>query len=122
MLRLEMPHQYNLGNVPGAALFLYGNAMGVIGILANLMGASTFFAVFFSEVFPSVPYWLFMLLVISLYPFLMWLVYVFITPSVISFNNYQACKHENPIMDNLQMIKDKIGITEEYEKAWKSRR
>ena len=118
-LRLKLPKQYNVGNLPGAAYSIWSGATIFFGIVSQFMTAGTFFFVAFSRFFPSVELWQFYLVLIIIYPLMAIGVYMFITPSVISFGNSQGYKHENPIKSDLDLIKFKLGITKEEEEAWK---
>jgi len=104
-LRIPLPRQYNLGNLPGAFIYLYGNASGVIGILSTFMGAGTFFMVFVLHFIPTAQVWQFYILLALMFPIIMILVYMFVTPSVIAISNLQGWKHENPWREDLKQIK-----------------
>lgn len=119
MLNLPLPKQYYLGNLPGRIVFLYGNASTVLGMMGFIFGASSWFmlATNYFNIHP--PIWLFYIFLFVSLVAIMFLYYMLVIPSVISFSNEQACKHQNPIYQDLDLIKYKLGITEADIKAWK---
>ncbi len=82
---------------------MYARGMGLVGILTTIMGAGTFYVVSTGRwpFLAIVPFWVFMLILLGILTLFMVFAYMVITPSLIAFNNKQACEHGNPIMDKL---------------------
>jgi len=119
-LKIRLPKQYNLGNLPGAFVYLYGNASGIVGIFQSIMSAGTFYIVLTLRYNAPITLWQFYLALGVFVLSLMILVWMFITPSQIAVSNSQAYKHENPAMDLLREIKtDQKAIMERLDRIEK---
>jgi len=106
-----LPRQVDTGPYFGAFLFLYGNAAAVIGLMMQMIGAGTFWGVNSEVVMEHLPWmnfplflgFLFLIQLIS-----MLFVYIFVTPSVIRFNWWQAYRHHNPVRDDFRVVLEKL--------------
>jgi len=81
--------------------------------MLGFMNAGTFFMIVVSNFIPSIQIWQFYGFLLVIYLVLMICTFMFITPSVISFSNLQACKHENPIIEELKKVNERLDEIEE---------
>ncbi len=111
-MKLPLPKQYNLGNLPGRVLYLYGSAAGVIGMVSGLLSSGTFFMVVIAHFFPVFQIWQWYLVVAISYPVIMILCWMFLVPSSVAVGNEQGYRHDNPAMDKLISIEKRLEIIE----------
>jgi hypothetical protein len=104
--------QINSGSFMGSVLDTYGRAATFFTITNMIMLAATFYNTtgqqYFKPIFPWLSFTVFMLLLSLSFILFMVIVYIFITPSSMSFFNHQTWNHDNPMRKELIEIKEDI--------------
>ena len=113
-LKLPLPPQYNTGSLIGSALFIYGQGMGLVGILSTLMGAGTWYVVSTGR-WPElsvVPIWGFFLILAVILTMFMLFAYMVVVPSSVAFGNSQWYKHDNPVKADMKEVMERLDKIE----------
>ena len=103
---LKVLKQIETGTTLGGIVTLIQRCQFYFSALNFLMILATFYYTTFRHVYPSVPFWIFLIIMASLLFALMTLEYTIIYPSFVAFQAHQAYKKErNPIVRDLEKIK-----------------
>lgn len=112
--------QRKLPSWVGVVIVQLSNGYFYFGVINSIMLSITLWATagpMVKEVIPWANYWLFLLAGVIITAIVLMLDYVFIYPVRQRFINEQACKHENPAMEELKkhtkwfkQISEKIGV------------
>ena len=111
---MKKPEQKRIKYI-GAIKNIFARSTFYISILNFAMLAVTSYSVVVWKVLP-IPFWLFFLILVLTVVGTMVFDYIIMLPSEMSFMNWQAYEHNNPIRKDLEEIKKKL---EEMEKKWK---
>ena len=108
--------QYNIGKGVGTYYMLLQSSASYISLPNAIVGLFNLWALWELKIknlvsWMNLPLFLLIACVI-IFILLPVFHYVFMQASVVAFQNEQACKHENPVMKDLQKIKEKLGIKE----------
>ena len=103
---MKIPKQKRIKYIGGLKL-LFARSSFYISILNFLMLASTSYVIVVKKYF-YVPFWLFILSMISLIVIVMFFEWAIMLPSEIAFTNWQYYEHNNPIRTDLETIKKSI--------------
>jgi len=105
-MRLKPPKQIETGTTLGGIITLIQRCQFYFSALNFLMILATFYYTTFRHVYPSIPFWIFLIVMAGLLFALMTLEYTVIYPSVVAFQAHQAySKERNPIVRDLEKIK-----------------
>jgi phosphoglycerol transferase MdoB-like AlkP superfamily enzyme len=109
---MKLFEQHNIKRI-GALLNVLYLTMPLFGIIAYAMSAATLYTVTLPYVQPIMP-WLslpvFFSFIVVIAIIMMYCNYKFLYPSYFTFLNKQTYIHNNPMMEDLQKIKKKLGI------------
>lgn len=104
--------QYNIKGVGTFINVLYTTAP-MIGVIMYIVNAMTFYIVAKEKYFPWLSLPLFIGIIIIGLAIVMFVFFKFVLPSYYSFINRQSYIHENPIRNDLTLIKKHLGIKDE---------
>ena len=106
----ELP---GIGKLIGAFINVLYLTMPLFGILAYGISATTLYTVNINWIRSNIS-WLsipiFFVLIVICCLILMYINYKYLYPSYYAFLNKQVYKHDNPIQQDLKLIKEKLGI------------
>jgi len=108
-LGLKVPKQIETGTTLGGIITLIQRCQFYFSALNFLMILATFYYTTFRHVYPSIPFWIFLVIMAGLLFALMTLEYTVIYPSFVAFQAHQAYRKErNPIVKDIEEIKNEI--------------
>jgi len=108
-MRLKPPKQIETGTTLGGIITLIQRCQFYFSALNFLMILATFYYTTFRHVYPSIPFWIFLVIMAGLLFALMTLEYTVIYPSFVAFQAHQAYRKErNPIVKDIEEIKNEI--------------
>jgi hypothetical protein len=108
----KLLRQHNIKRIGAFANVLY-LTMPLFGIVAYAMSAVTLYTVTLPYTKPIMPWFslpIFFVVLLFICMMAMYFNYKFLYPSYFSFLNKQTYTHNNPMQQDLQKIKDKLGI------------
>jgi len=112
VLKLKLPFkpkQIETGTTLGGLITLIQRCQFYFSALNFLMILATFYYTTFKHVYPSIPFWVFVIAMSGLLFALMVLEYAIIYPSFVAFQAHQAYKKErNPIVRDIEEIKKEL--------------
>jgi len=103
------PKQIETGTTLGGLITLIQRCQFYFSMLNFLMILATFYYTTLRHVNPSIPFWLFVIILAGVLFVMMALEYMVIYPSFVAFQAHQAYKKErNPIVRDLEEIKKEL--------------
>ena len=108
---MKLPEQKKVSSFWGGIKSVVGSVTFYVGILNFLLLLVTAYNTTL-KYYISLPFWVYLVLMISALFIIGVIEYLWIIPSAVVFSNQQAWKHDNPVREDLKVIKDKISELE----------